>query len=543
MARLSAARTTVRGGFPTVLLIAGVAAVALVPSDRAATARPPAPLPPELRIVPTDAALFAHADAAKLWGGPVGKSLRAADPQTFADLTAKTKALFGVTPDSLKSATVFWPRLKGPQDILGFGVVLVFNSPFEPNKLKAGFDQLLPKGTKHTVHAASDRIAVCLFGGLDEAYARPRPAGKAGPLTPAIREAATGKHLLVAASALDSLPDEIRGDDVPREIRPFQSLLRAESITGIVDLDKNLSVEIRVKAATPPRAAEAEKALGLLVELMKGGLAMVEQEIGRGGGANDPATKNLLAILKPLQAGLKGAKFATEGEVARASATIPADLPFAAAFLDAKKKVQEAAARAQSQNNLKQIALAFHNYHDTYGAMPPAAVCDKTGKPMLSWRVLILPYVEQGPLYKEFKLDEPWDSEHNKKLLGKMPKTYAVPVPTGAKPNETHYRVFVGNGAAFDYLKGPKLPQDFPDGTSNTILVVTAKDAVPWTKPDELAFDPDKDMKPLLGFFPGPVCPVACADGSVRALSKGISRKTLSNAINRNDGQPIGDDF
>src|SRR4029079_8282178 len=132
------------------------------------------------------------------------------------------------------------------------------------------------------------------------------------------------------------------------------------------------------------------------------------------------------------------------------------------------------------------------------------------------------------------KLDEPWDSEHNKKLIAKMPKVYQVPVPTTAKPNETHYRVFVGNGAAFDYLKGSKLTE-FADGTSNTILVVTAKDAVPWTKPDELAFDPDKDMRLLLGFFPGQVCAVAMGDGSVRALSKSISKKTLGNAINKND--------
>ena len=75
---------------------------------------------------------------------------------------------------------------------------------------------------------------------------------------------------------------------------------------------------------------------------------------------------------------------------------MPTDLPFAAAYLAAKQKVQEAAAANVSLNNLKQIGIAMHNYHDLNGKMPPAAVCDKTGKPLLSWRVLILPYVERG---------------------------------------------------------------------------------------------------------------------------------------------------
>src|SRR5207245_1185574 len=164
----------------------------------------------------------------------------------------------------------------------------------------------------------------------------------------------------------------------------------------------------------------------------------------------------------------------------------------------------------------------MYNYAYEKGKLPPAAVCDKTGKPLLSWRVLILPYVEQEALYKEFKLDEPWDSEHNKKLIAKMPNIYALPNVTPEKGTTTHYRVFVGNGAVFDYVKSCKLVE-IADGTSNTWMVATAAEAVPWTKPDELAFDPDKDMGKLLGLFHGRIS-VAFCDGSVRLFTR-VPRK------------------
>ena len=193
-----------------------------------------------------------------------------------------------------------------------------------------------------------------------------------------------------------------------------------------------------------------------------------------------------------------------------------------------------------SSNNLKQIGIAFHAFHDVNGFLPNN-VTSKDGKELLSWRVQILPYIEEDKLYKEFKLDEPWDSDHNKKLIAKMPNVYLLP---GSKPGttDTYYRVFVGNGAAFDWVTGSQITT-IADGTSNTLMVVTAATAVPWTKPDELEFDPDKDMTKLIGLVVNGKAQIAMCDGSVRTLGKLPSKETLNALITKNGGEIIPDDF
>jgi hypothetical protein len=218
-------------------------------------------------------------------------------------------------------------------------------------------------------------------------------------------------------------------------------------------------------------------------------------------------------------------------------------------LLPAVGKVREAAARTQSQNNLKQMGLAMHNYNSTYLRLPPAGIGDpnkpqEAGKPLLSWRVAILPFIEQQHLYQQFKLDEPWDGPSNIKLLKHMPRIYMLPGDDKTPPDHTHYQVFVGNGAAFDKTRGNSIPQDFTDGTSNTILVVEAAQAVPWTKPDDIPFDPSKPIAPLFSTHFRSGCNVLLADGSVKVvLPAYVAESTFKAAITRNGNDRLGPDW
>jgi prepilin-type processing-associated H-X9-DG protein len=213
-----------------------------------------------------------------------------------------------------------------------------------------------------------------------------------------------------------------------------------------------------------------------------------------------------------------------------------------ALLLPAVQSAREAARRAQCVNNLKQIALAMHNYHSANGAFPMPAITDQDGKPLLSWRVAILPYIEQLELYNKFKLDEPWDSPHNKALLKEMPPTYLCPSRRSVEPNTTTYRVFVGPSAMFEHGQGTEIAT-VTDGTSNTLLVVEAREAVPWTRPDVLEFDPQ--AKPSL-FGAGSPHPggfnATFGDGSVRFLKNSINLDVFKALVTRNGGEVVSSD-
>jgi hypothetical protein len=192
--------------------------------------------------------------------------------------------------------------------------------------------------------------------------------------------------------------------------------------------------------------------------------------------------------------------------------------------------------RSASANNLRQMVLAMSSYCLMYDNHFPPAAGGQGVHPGLSWRVTILPFVEEENLYSQFHLDEPWDSPHNVKLLPCMPKLYVLPGVSDG-PGLTHYRVFVGPDAAFDKpepdakdARGRQLA-DFLPGAGKTIFVVEAAKAVPWTKPDELEYDPKRSIPPLLyrpNWFE-----VVMGDASVRHIPRETPELELRKMIER----------
>jgi prepilin-type processing-associated H-X9-DG protein len=212
-----------------------------------------------------------------------------------------------------------------------------------------------------------------------------------------------------------------------------------------------------------------------------------------------------------------------------------------ALLLPAVQAAREAARRAQCTNNLKQIALAMLNYSSANGAFPPAATYDAAGKPLLSWRVLILPYLEQATLHGQFHLDEPWDSPHNRPLADQMPLSLRCPSEV-IPPGMTSYQVVVDPRSIFTGKPAGVSPAQVPDGTSNTLLVVEARNPVPWTKPEDLSLS---SHDPTLGMgskHPGGFN-ASMADGAVRFFrntpGSPLDPQVLRAMVTRSGNEPV----
>ncbi len=205
------------------------------------------------------------------------------------------------------------------------------------------------------------------------------------------------------------------------------------------------------------------------------------------------------------------------------------------------RTADETAPLAASIRNLKQIGLALHNYHDVHKAFPPAYTTDNNGKPGLSWRVLILPYVGEAAMYEQFHLDEPWDSEHNKPLLAKIPAVYASPADCDP-PGGAAYLGIGGERGVFGRKEGLPIAK-ITDGLSNTIIVVLSlshsESVVEWTKPDEFVPDAANPMKGLVQVHSGG-SPVLMGDGAVRFLSKETDPEMVRAYLTIDGGESAG---
>jgi prepilin-type processing-associated H-X9-DG protein len=197
-------------------------------------------------------------------------------------------------------------------------------------------------------------------------------------------------------------------------------------------------------------------------------------------------------------------------------------------------------------NNLKMIGLAFHNYHDAYGCFPPAAILDRAGRPLLSWRVALLPFMEEDSLFRRFHLDEPWDSPHNIKLVPEIPRWYRCE-PYGETPaplGETSYHVVVGPKTMFTGGPAGVSLNEVTDGTSRTLMIVERTLPAPWSAPYDLCFTAASTLTGWDSHHPGGFN-AAFADGSCRFITTAGPRRIGTAAfwrlLTRDGGEAMGD--
>ena len=195
-------------------------------------------------------------------------------------------------------------------------------------------------------------------------------------------------------------------------------------------------------------------------------------------------------------------------------------------------------------NNLKQIGLALHVYHDEWGCFPPAYVVDEGGSHRHSWRVLILPYIEQEQLYEQYRFDEPWNSTHNLQVARTMPSVFRCPQDSRAAPTDTSYVMLVGPGAFAEGATSCRFA-DLTDGSSNTIAVIEMSGCgILWTHPRDL------DATQMSFIINGPIANAPrsnhphgvnalMADGSVRFLGEEMRLQDLKALVTRAGGERI----
>jgi len=294
-----------------------------------------------------------------------------------------------------------------------------------------------------------------------------------------------------AVVALDHESRRVVREMFPQLPAPFQEVNGALVADGVrwvgvaVNFPPELKVAVNVETTKPEAATTLEQTIGKAMLLAK---ALLMKESVDGPPVHQARAKGLLPLLSLVTPKVDGTRLSItfgddDEEVAFLRDFVPA----------MTQQMKDATYRRSRMNKFKQIALGVLNHESARGRFPTSSY-DAQGRPLLSWRVHILPYMEQMALYKQFRLDEPWDSEHNRKLIDQMPDVFADPDPSvraaiGDK-GRTTFVAPLGEGLIFGTKEGTKF-KELKDGSSNTILTVevTPERAVVWTKPDDWEVD------------------------------------------------------
>ncbi len=283
-----------------------------------------------------------------------------------------------------------------------------------------------------------------------------------------------------------------------------------------LDLRGSRSLKVIAQASDAQAAANATEQMKQLFTVLGNKKALQKP-------VQIPQLEEILQLLNPTVQGDQIVMVLDdkEGGLKRLSANV---------FAPAIAADREASRRKVVMNRMKQFGIAFHNSAnaDKEERFPDVASRDAQGKPLLSWRVHVLPYIDQHKLYQQFHLDEPWDSPHNRQLIEKMPQLFAIPGSPSSKEGKTCFQVPVGPKTIFPDGRGRSI-RDIIDGLSNTILLVEVAEehAVPWTKPEDWQFNPQEPLDGLGDHLKGNIFVTVFADGSTRVISRSADPEFL----------------
>ncbi len=480
-------------------------------------------------------------------------------------ITAAGLEHVGFDPVDVEEFVLFVePPVAGPP---GFAVELKFAKPFELSQLKdrlVGHTQPGELGGKAYLKSAhpmgpsffmpDERTLLVANEAALERMLKVEGTEQHSPLIDRVRNMSNAYDLSAVAdiasvrqlvnSALGVAVMQ-QGKKFPKELQPF---LDAPNLVNAVELATTLTEAGPTSLVVyGENEASAEKLLAMVDNALDMWRVKLQADLSKTKVSDDPVQRaagqylerlmnRYLDMFRPTREGANLVMFRVEGgtDPNQQQLTNVAVIGILVALiLPAVQAAREAARRNQSMNNMKQLMLALLIYSDAHKKFPAHASYSPDGKPLLSWRVQVLPFLEEQELYQQFKLDEPWDSEHNRALLAKMPAVYANP-NLNLTEGTTNYLAVIGEACIFDgSSKGIGFRQ-IPDGTSKTIMLVEADAdrAVEWTKPADFQYDA---KNPTAGF--GQVRPggwlAAFADGHVQFISNDASAEVVNALFTR----------
>jgi len=471
--------------------------------------------------VPGDAWMFASVSG-ELWNA---KALDAMKPMFGTKAEEEFQKTFGfplsdverVTVTSVTSLEEAKKMTAGPAPVAIPAVVLVHSKkPFNQQEVTAALKNGdLGKNPNVVVEFINERTMVTSLQPLVQMYKNKRGKIQAsGALAQAVNQANASKGVVACFIVTPEIAQQAAS--APGGMPP--AFLKTKAVIASFDLTERVQLRVSLAMEDTAVAVEAKKTLdGLVAD----GARMLNQP------TNDPI---LTLLSKAGQQAMQSLQINLQDKEVVVTAQADAKM-----LEDLSKQFAQSAGNVATAtveiNNLKQIGLAWHNYLATYMTFPPQTI----GKG-LSWRVAILPYIEQPELYRQFNMNEPWDGPTNRRLIPLMPKIYES-AGNKTKPGFTYYQTFVGpNTINKTPTQGIRL-QAITDGTSNTIVVAESSRAVEWTKPDDIAVSPNQPIT-LGGANPQGFLAVF-ADGQVQRVPRSVSQQVLRWLIDPADGNVI----